>query len=220
MFQHRTRALARHNNTPNLSCCLLAVGAQGTKSAQGGKASGCSRCAKAEGTRSFFTLFQPLLIEVAAGWWSAHGKNLFISASTEGRKEKKRGGGRESGRSKNSSGGACPTQGGKNASVPPSSRRPVFSPCPSLGSSCSPVGSSASASCALHKSCTLGTLNSRRPPCRRWPRSSGWSWSASGACAAPRTRQRSGPGCHPECSGRSSWQSPGRPLQRVHPFLR
>lgn len=30
------------------------------------------------------------------------------------------------------------------------------------------------------------------------------------ACAGPPTRQRSGPGCHLGCSGKSSWQLPGR----------
>lgn len=214
MFQHRTRA-QEHCTAPNLACCLLAVG---TRSAWGKGGGGCSRCAKAEGTRSFFALFQPLLIEMAAGWWSAHGKNLslFLLAPKKERgkkKKKKKRGAKRAGEAK--------AAGLSNAGEKKLQLQQTRVSSPFLGSGCSPVGSSAaSASRALHKSCTLvGTLNSRRPPCRLWPRSSGWSWSASGACAAPRTRQRSGPGCHPECSGRSSWQSPGRPLQRVHPFL-
>lgn len=37
------------------------------------------------------------------------------------------------------------------------------------------------------------------------------------ACAGPLTRQRSGPGCHLGCSGRSSLQLPGKRPRHFHP---
>lgn len=38
------------------------------------------------------------------------------------------------------------------------------------------------------------------------------------ACAGPPIRQRSGPGCHLGCSGRSSWRLPGKRPRRFPPW--
>lgn len=80
-----------HKNTALLPISPAAFWRWG-REVRGGRGGGCSRCAKAEGTRSFFALFQPLLIEMAAGWWSAHGKNLslFLLAPKKERGKKKK----------------------------------------------------------------------------------------------------------------------------------